>query len=611
MLAAPRRPLAIAPARAHEIAQDFEARRGKVSAGERVGFARASLRGFVYAAGRDVLGRPLHRSGVTDLLADSLQHALQENQSLSVVAVPGLGKSTAVRLALLWELGNDPQTCMVVTGADKSVSRHTVSLLRAEVASGAAFRAIFPGVRPDYEREAGETAKHLRGWTLEYFFLRRAEGAFSADPTLCAMAARPQAETLRIKRLVLDDFMTEAVAESGQLRESYKGHFAGTWRGRLANARAQGQDGIFLAFQNCWHQEDLGHALLEDPTTTSLWLGVSEDNSRIRARLANAPESHPLRACPELYAATPIAEAGARAGLASEQVFDMPLPPGWARDWLDRKESAGPAAFSRTWRLIAPGSASLMFKGWRAAYRKAHVADLLRGGVSREPVAGLARLSPDFRGDFAIGVGYDIAGKTRPGDSLTVLAAPWDTQVAAVVETRKGNWSVAEVADLLDDFCERGWTPNLIFVENNATQSKIVGALEHHSIGRRWANRVVGFLTGRNKMDPIAGLPGMALDIQRELLLWPAEMKRCPGAVGESFRKLEGSLDRCPRVFSGVSTPDDLMSLWLAWNALRRVLQVRAEQGSRRRTFTPSRLGAGRGPARLEMARNGRTRNKV
>lgn len=544
--------------------------------------ARRSFCSFAHFVGRDKRGKPFGERPDTRLMCDAMEHAWSNQRSLSIVATPGIGKSTFARLFALWLEGRDPSLCVVVTSADRSVSRNMVSLCRQIVLASPQFAACFPEVMPDEER-----SRAGRGWRMDEFFLRRPEGAQTADPSVKAMAAEPKAEALRVDLLVADDMMTGKVARSDALRDAMKAAFQGTWRGRLSNSRGPGEDGIFVTLSNCWHRDDLGHDLLRDTRATSMWIGVAEGNRELFVRLANPLPDHPLIANPERYGARLVRES------EREAVYQMPMSGALNPESLDAEERATPENFRRGRRLMAPDDSSIMFPGWRAGYRDgANAARLIGPGAGMKP-SGEVYIHPDQRHLYVVGWGLDMAGQHRPGDALAVVVASKERQEIIPAGVWKGNWGLEQVATLFDSLCALGLDPDLAFLENNGVQAKVVQALKRHGQGDAWRHKLRGFTTGSNKMDPTGGLPDLALDMACQRTVWPGAMADLRNAMGERFRALEAILDHCPRVLKAGESPDEMMALWFAWGAANLVLRRLATDDGNQNSFSLSGMGFG------------------
>lgn len=544
--------------------------------------ARESFAAFAHFAGRDKQGKRFLARPDTRLLCDAMQFAWEGQRSLSVVASPGMAKSTMGRLFVMWLLGRDRSLSTVVTSADRSVSRNMVSLCREIALSSRDYRDSFPEVAPDEER-----SRAGRGWRMDEFFVRRPEGAQTADPSVKAMAAEPKAEALRVDLLLADDMMTGKVARSDALRSAMKDAFQGTWRGRLSNSRGPGQDGVFVALSNCWHRDDLGHDLLRDERVTSLWIGVGQGNRELFARLVNAPPDHPLLKSLERYGAAlaKVSDSG------SEFLFRLPLSGALDPEALDAEEKAAPENYRRARRLLAPDESSVMFPGWRAAYRQGASAARLLGPGAGIDASGQVRIAPEERRKFVVGWGFDMAGQHRPGDALAVCVSPLERMDIVLAALYKGNWGLDEIASLFDILCAAGLDPDLAYLENNGVQGKLVQALQRHDSGALWRRKLAGFCTGSNKMDPTGGLPDLAMDMKRERVAWPGGMAEMPNAMGERFRAMEGVLDHCPRVLKPGETPDELMAYWLAWSATNLVIRRKAGAGRTAGAFDMSGMG--------------------
>lgn len=529
--------------------------------------ARLSFRDFLYAVGRDKSGRAFEPGPVFDLLADQLEHAWEVQRSLSIVATQGIGKSSIIRLFLLWAIGRDQSICAVIASGDDQTATRMVGLCREIVARDRAYKAIFPEVVP--EERTGEAAKSARGWKLDEFFVRRPEGAQIADPSIAARPMSPFGEAMRLDLLAVDDGATRTTASSELHRARVNDSFDSTWRGRLINGRGFGHDGVYFAVQNAWHPDDLGHRLVKDKTATSLWIGIRPNNGEMFARLQNADSENPLLKAPEEYQARRIATP---APAASE--FALPLPANWTKAKLDAAEQAVPApVWARMKRLVALHDSDRMFPRWRnSAIDGKLVTDFVapHGKLDRR---GRLTLAPEALDLLAIVWGVDFAALKRAGDALVALGLLPSGDFIPLFAFLGRGLGLAEWTALFDDLCAFGLVPNAIICEDNALQSKLVRELERRDEGRLWRRRIRPFTTtGPTKRHEQIGLRGMAWDLEKGRFRWPAAMAGLTGPaseIGEAWSQLEAALDECPAVPKPGETPDLAMALWFAWGALQ------------------------------------------
>lgn len=537
--------------------------------------ARSHFRHFFYYVARDGRGRELVPSPVHDFLCDLFESCWRNFQNLSIVAMPGLGKTTIAAHMPVWVLGLDPAETVACVSADVSDSTDQVSYIRGLVLDERVVE-VFPGMTPDLDR-----ADAKRGWEKSRFFLRPpAGGAQSQNPSVQAVSAIPTKERIRVSFGLFDDLNTRRVAYSVPIRKRLEEAFTNTWvAGRLQNSRGGlGSHGWALSLQNCWLQADLGHVLAVRPDFASVWVGVSEDRSRCLVMVRNLPpESNPLALDPGAYEALP-------AGVAQRRnlpwdAWTVPLPPGMSKDGLDEMFEADPETFRRSHRLIAPDASDLLFLDWRncADPDERTAAEVL--GAESDP-AGLPLYSGDVLDRWTLAAGVDVSGGKRAGNAVSVWARDKTGRKVRCEAWRFGG-GYAAIIDKFDELERRGARFRLVNFESNAIQDELRKAILElvRSRGGQapdWTRRMVGFMTGSNKHDPGKGLPALALEMQRApetgAIVHPGGSAKLRFETGEGFRALETALDECPVMIAAGKTPDILMADWFGWSGVSDVL---------------------------------------
>lgn len=519
--------------------------------------ARASFSGMARFVGRDKFGARLREDKYSEILDDLLEKCYASRKHLSHVVGPGVGKSTRARLFCLDRIGRDINTNVVATSADESVSESQVSLCR-QIVAGSQYQLAFPHVALD-TRVAGEDDP-IRGSRLDKWFVK-GRGQ-SADPTMEAVAAIPRSEARRVDILYADDIMTRLVAESSKMRDSLCRAFLETWiEGRLSN------HGWAMVFQNCWHSQDLAHKLREDTRFCSAWAGITADHERMFIRLWNPPDTLRLLIAPEAFDAEPVA---AQDGATHEFTFPLPNDPTlFSPDILKEKERSVPQLYRRLWRLRALSNKDRMFSSWDNANKPMVTAAQLH--KTRE-VGGKIVFAPEDLHRFVFSAGWDIAGSTRKGDALSFWSKDANGYMSPV-ENYLGNFTPEEVVQKVDDAWNRGIKFSRFFIENNATQEKIVQAVRslalHYRRAYEWEPLIQGYTTGANKVDPELGLPGFDIDLSTGIIVWPAgESQRTDVAHADAWLAFEAAFSECPRFLKKNETPDSVMACWFARRAL-------------------------------------------
>jgi len=168
-------------------------------------------------------------------------------------------------------------------------------------------------------------------------------------------------------------------------------------------------------------------------------------------------------------------------------------------------------------------------------------------------------------------MGVDISSSTRPGCAIVTLGIGLDGR-RYPLEIKVGAWkSPRFVSEILDSY--NTFKHQMIFVENNAVQTMLVDWLEENASYLP----VQGFHTGKQKADPLIGLP--SLDVEFERGIWGLPMKLVEGhgsecTLGESMDDKTQPCGWCRfiREFSThpqYLTTDVVMATWFAREAVR------------------------------------------
>jgi len=175
----------------------------------------------------------------------------------------------------------------------------------------------------------------------------------------------------------------------------------------------------------------------------------------------------------------------------------------WPREALLKKEREEPRTFQRGWRLIALSDEERTFPGWEGC--RCHGVSL--GEVQR---SGWMKFT-----------GVDLASKGRPGTSIVTIAVEPISGRRYPVDLRYGAWrsneTAAEIAAV-----NRAYRPNVIVIENNAYQDSLIDwCTSNKSEQNDFWMKLEPFTTGKNKVDPLIGLPGLQVEFHHKAWVVP------------------------------------------------------------------------------------------
>ncbi len=525
--------------------------------------ARESFLDFALYVGRDKIGGSFSINSYMRLSCMLLQYCWENKIHYSHTAPFGLGKTTYGRLFCNYLLGKDPSMSQVVISGDLSISQNIVGMCRKTIVSKR-YREIFPEVVPDALRNA-QSALDKRTFGAHKFFLRLPGEEQSPDPAMDAVAAIPDAESRRTDYLYADDVMTRAIAASAPKRNSLCEAFLDTWiMGRCSNG------GVSCVYQNCWHKEDLAHRLVKDERFLSAWVGTTVDRQNLRVLLWNAPNDLPLIQRPYDFDAHEVSPQGE---LGQDLEFYLPLPPMLSPEKLREKEEAPGDAYRKVFLMNASSKTDRMLPHFSArTLRKGTVAQML----NVKEMGGLPAFSDNDRSRFIFTGAFDISAGKRNGDAIVFLAGDAQRRIYPI-EIHIGSFTTSEAAFIIDNAWRRGIRFGAFNVEDNATQKKIreeIGTIcRQERRTYEWQGRILPFMTGSNKMDPTMGLPVIDVEIQTGVIIWPeGESSRKDYKHSSEWLQCETEMLNCLKDTNLQNTPDALMALWMARDAMSRLL---------------------------------------
>jgi len=154
--------------------------------------------------------------------------------------------------------------------------------------------------------------------------------------------------------------------------------------------------------------------------------------------------------------------------------------------------------------------------------------------------------------------GADISSSRRPGNALVTIAQRPSDKKRLVIDVRAAKLTSPQMWREMEDI-DRLYHPGIFTVENNATQEAIIEwGLELNA-----TLPVTGFMTGKNKSDPVMGLPGLEVEFENQgwIIPRPAHKLDCKCPWCRLWRELLGH--------PLAASTDLVMALWFAREAAR------------------------------------------
>jgi len=199
--------------------------------------------------------------------------------------------------------------------------------------------------------------------------------------------------------------------------------------------------------------------------------------------------------------------------------------------------------------------------------------------------------------DWLVFTGADISSSRRPGNALATIAQRPSDKKRLVVDVRAKTLTSPQMWREMEDV-DRLYHSNIFMVENNATQEAIMEwGLELNA-----TLPVTGFMTGKNKSDPLMGLPGLEVEFENEgwIIPRPTHGLDCKCAWCRLWMELLGH--------PLAESTDLVMALWFAREAAR--TGSRPKPASAQKEFTTAEYREGRRKAHSEYRGRGQRKSR-
>lgn len=264
--------------------------------------------------------------------------------------------------------------------------------------------------------------------------------------------------------------------------------------------------------------------------------------------------------------------------LVPEQIVKQP---GWPDKWDEASlelelASIGLRSFKRGYCLEPQSDYDLVFPHFQEGSVYQYGVDWR--SISDEHNDNYDPISPFYVDpEWTRYVGCDIAGKNRRGTVIFILAIS-PSGVRHILDIRMGAWTAPEfvrqleVVNDIELLC-----PRIINVESNYEASVSEWVREK---GSPISTKIVASYTGKNKLDPEIGLPG--IDLQYSSNRWKLGIPHLRGVPTEPDPKDRTACicGRCMFVYAAHTvtkddidthngTPDTIMAQWIAKEASR------------------------------------------
>ena len=213
------------------------------------------------------------------------------------------------------------------------------------------------------------------------------------------------------------------------------------------------------------------------------------------------------------------------------QLGEMPLFSLWHHAALVAMQARAPRAYSRGMEQNAVDDQELMFPSWTRLVAAAKAKRLKVGWLDGHGVRVKDLLGPDpgnWHRDWEFFGGMDLSGKHRKGNVIVTIAAEKVRQGGDrrwfPVEVSTGEWTQPQMIDEITG-ANRRWRWTGAYVEDNGLQEQLLEWGKVTPSAAEWSRKqglVEGFTTTSRKWDDYLGLPGIEIDLAREVVSVPA-----------------------------------------------------------------------------------------
>jgi hypothetical protein len=312
-------------------------------------------------------------------------------------------------------------------------------------------------------------------WGSQRFIVKRS--AMSKDGTVEAYGILSTAIGGRANLIIFDDpqDLKTAVLEP-TTRQKIEDVFKNIWLTRLIPDESE-----VLVMMNKWHNNDLASLMQRNPIWAWMSIAVTEDLNNLQYKDSFGRE------------------------------FLLPL---WSKfnraALLMKKRELGERDFNRGYRLIPYTDSDKTFPSfWNCC----------QFGVMPDQFI-------DDEKNWIFVSGIDFAGTQRPGTILSTLAVHRKTGLKLPIEIVSLRGSSELPTNMVRLY--RKYGVELFMAENNGVQDALIDMLIS-MLGedkfKRYNLKIQGFLTGRNKADPLQGLPSMEKEMANKEWLFCADKK--------------------------------------------------------------------------------------
>lgn len=459
---------------------------------------------FVESFLKDDKGKPIKNHALHSIWHQHIEWSRENGLYSGIIAPRGISKTESIIIGLtLYYLYEDTNNRIKIVSNSDSNAKARVGSIKKYIEEDDEYRALAPNVRPAYKPafydKKKQTLSHSTmkdDWQKHMFNIERSSKSKDASVESSGILAAPVGG--RADFLLFDDIVDlRNTVEMPALQPLVQGSFSGVWMPILAPT------GFCVYVATPWTDNDNTQVVIESPQWSFCVMRLSNRIDCIEVSFTNIDETHP---CYHM----------------NKGNFEINL---WKEMWsrqayLQRKATMTDADFARAYFCRPFSFEDLMFpsfeqcmddditpEDWLACVRK--------------------RLNDETKVKTSVSfiTGVDLSSAKRPGNVIFTAGLLHEEGKIVPVDIRTGKWTSPELAKQIGEVFMQ-FRPSAILVENVALQEMLLEWMEQEIKNNRLPPMPLeGFLTGKQKADPVMGLPGMEVEFKNMMWMVPNKQR--------------------------------------------------------------------------------------
>jgi len=505
---------------------------------------------FVERFLKDDKGRPVKNHMIHYIWHEHIAWSRNVGKYAGIIAPRGFSKTESIVIGLtLYYLHEDQNYRIKIVSNSDSNAKARVSSIKRYIESDTDYKRLAPRVRPafrpiqfDRKRRTLVYSTQKDDWQKHMFNIERTSKSKDASVESSGILAAPVGGRADI--LFFDDIVDlRNTVEMPALQNLVKESFSGVWMPILSPT------GFCIYVATPWTDNDNTQIVLSSPQWSFCIMRVSQDLTCIEVSFTNIDKTHPC------YQYT-------KDGTGT---FTIDL---WEEMWnttalLARRDTMTEADFARAYYCRPFSFKDLTFPSFIKCLDDDLAPEDWLDLVRKKTVDNNDKNKPSV----AFVTGVDISSSKRPGHVIFTLGILSDEQRMVPVDIRIGKWTSPEFAGVLADVFKQ-FRPVIIMVENVALQEMVLEWLRYEIKSNRLPTMPLeGFMTGRQKSDPVIGLPGIEVEFKNQMWLIPNKHRKDHDTLCDCvWCRFVGEFKSYP--FS--PTTDVVMAAWFAREGARK-----------------------------------------